>query len=112
MALKYSAISLICGWWSFRGPIWTLGAIFRNLRGGYQDQLFLIKTGEQPHFLNAVIVEAMEEEDACLDLIGRMGEGRDPKEKRELKQRKREVEENMRAMRARFEQFSRLGPLD
>jgi hypothetical protein len=92
--------------------MWTLGAIFRNLRGGYQDQLFLINAGEQPYFLNAVIVEAMEEEDACLDLIGRMGEGRDPKEKRELKQRKRELEENMRAMRARFEQFSRLGPLD
>ena len=34
-AAPFSAISLLLGWWGIPwGPIWTLGTVFRNLRGG------------------------------------------------------------------------------
>jgi hypothetical protein len=36
-ALQASAITWLCGWWGVPwGPIWTVGAIYRNLVGGTQ----------------------------------------------------------------------------
>jgi hypothetical protein len=33
--LRFSALSLLLGWWGFPwGPIWTVGSIATNLRGG------------------------------------------------------------------------------
>ncbi len=34
IALFYSAVSLLSGWWSFSGPLFTVEALFKNLRGG------------------------------------------------------------------------------
>jgi hypothetical protein len=32
---RYSRISLLCGWWGIPwGPIWTIGSLMTNLRGG------------------------------------------------------------------------------
>lgn len=32
---KFAALSLLVGWWGFPwGPIWTIGTVFRNSRGG------------------------------------------------------------------------------
>ncbi len=32
---KFSALSLLAGWWGIPwGPIWTIGSVFRNTRGG------------------------------------------------------------------------------
>ena len=32
--LGYSAVSLLLGWWSRSGPIWTLDSVLRNTSGG------------------------------------------------------------------------------
>jgi hypothetical protein len=34
-ALKYSAISLLAGWWGFPwGPVYTIQSVYNNVRGG------------------------------------------------------------------------------
>lgn len=40
MAITYSIVSLILGWWGIPwGPIYTLQAVFKNLTGGYEQKL-------------------------------------------------------------------------
>ncbi len=34
--MAFSLLSLVCGWWGIPwGPIWTIGTIVRNCRGGH-----------------------------------------------------------------------------
>ena len=45
--LSYSLISLLLGWWGFPwGPIYTIGTIFTNLRGGKDVTTAVVETAK------------------------------------------------------------------